>query len=347
MAEILGLGITHYPGMLARRAAPISLKKTLRDPGLPAALRDPAGWPAAMRQEWGNDQGEAFAAQHREELRLATSRARAALDEFRPDVVVIWGDDHYENFQDDVIPAFCVLAYDRLEFRPWSREGAPPNLWGEPADKVFSFPGHRPAAKHLASGLIESNFDVAYAYRPAHKPLGHAFVNSLLYLDWDRRGFPYPVIPFIVNCYGRKVVATRGYMETLSDPLKVHDLDPPSPSPARCMAMGAAAVKALQESPWRVALIGSSSWSHAFLTRKNSFLYPDVDADRRLFEQLRKGDYDSWRSTTLAQVEDSGQHEMLNWFCLAGAMEALGRTPSYSTFIESSVMNSNKVVAIF
>jgi len=347
LAEILGLGITHYPGLLARRAAPISLKKTLADPGLPPALRDPSGWPLAMQREWGSDEGATFAAQHREELRLATRRARQALDDFRPDVVVIWGDDHYENFQDDVIPPFCVLAYDELEFRPWAREGMPPNLWGEPTDTVFRVPGHRRAAKHLASGLIASDFDVAYAYRPAHKPLGHAFMNSLLYLDWDRTGFRYPVIPFIVNCYGRKVVATRGYMETLEKPLGYDDLDPPSPSPARCMALGAATVKALADSRWRVALIGSSSWSHAFLTRKNSFLFPDVDADLRLYEQLQRGDYDGWRSTSLAGIEECGQHEMLNWFCLAGAMEALGRKPSWSTFVPSSVMNSNKVIAIF
>ena len=32
-----------------------------------------------------------------------------------------------------------------------------------------------------------------------------------------------------------------------------------------------------------VALIASSSWSHAFLTPKNHLLYPDVEADRALY----------------------------------------------------------------
>ena len=36
---------------------------------------------------------------------------------------------------------------------------------------------------------------------------------------------------------------------------------------------------------------------------------------------------------------------MLNWFCLIGAMAELGRRPDFATYIESSVMNSNKVIA--
>ncbi len=41
--------------------------------------------------------------------------------------------------------------------------------------------------------LIEREFDVAYAYKPLHHPgLPHAFLNSILYLDYDRRGFRIP-----------------------------------------------------------------------------------------------------------------------------------------------------------
>ena len=43
------------------------------------------------------------------------------------------------------------------------------------------------------------------------------------------------------------------------------DFDPPSPSPKRFMDLGAATARALRDSPFRVALLASSSWSHAFL----------------------------------------------------------------------------------
>ena len=38
---------------------------------------------------------------------------------------------------------------------------------------------------------------------------------------------------------------------------------------------------------------------------------------------------------------------MLNWMCLVGAMDALGRKPSYTEFVESWVSNSSKVFAFF
>ena len=46
------------------------------------------------------------------------------------------------------------------------------------------------------------------------------------------------------------------------------------------MEAGAATVRALQDTPWRVAMIASSSWSHAFLTEKTYWLHPDMEADR-------------------------------------------------------------------
>lgn len=347
MSEILGLGITHYPALTGRVPRPVSLQRLLQDPGLPERYRTPAGWPEIMRREWGDDEGASFARRHSEEVVAEIRKVRAALDEFKPDFVLIWGDDQHENFQDDIIPSFCVLAYDAVDVKPWSKAGAPPNRWGETADTAFHIRGHKQAAKYLASALIEQNFDLAYAYRPLHVPLGHAFTNSVLFLDWDRRGFDIPVVPFAINCYGRRVIAARGYMESLANPIPEADFDPPSPSPARCFDLGAACARALARSPWRVALLASSSWSHAFMTRKHSFLYPDTAADRTLFEALKAGDHGTWRSTTLAQIEDSGQHELLNWFCLIGAMAELGRRPDYAAFVETNIMNSNKVIAVY
>lgn len=347
MGDILGLGITHYPGLTPLKARPGSLRRLLQDPGLPEACRTPAGWPEVMRREWADDEGAAHAEQHRQAVVSEVRKTRALLDDFKPDFIVVWGDDQYENFREDVVPGFCVLAYDSVDVQPWSRPQTPPNYWNEPADKTFHIRGHREGAKHLASRLVEQDFDVAYAYRPLHQPLGHAFTNSALYLDWDRRGFDLPMIPFSVNCYGRRLIGLKGYMETLATPVQERDFDPPSPSPARCFDLGAACARALLESPWRVALIASSSWSHAFLTRKHWYLYPDTPADRHLFAALQAADYPAWRATPLAAVEDSGQQEMLNWFCLIGAMAELKRRPESAVLIESCIMNSNKVIATF
>jgi len=100
--------------------------------------------------------------------------------------------------------------------------------------------------------------------------------------------------------------------------------DPPGPQPWRCFQIGAATARAFADTPWKITLIESSSWSHSFLTEKHGQMYPDV-----------------------AQAEDRGHHELLNWFCLAGAMAELKRKPDEAVFLESWITNSDKVFAVF
>ena len=105
MAEILALGISHYPPLSGPddRMSTI-LRRMLQNPDLPVALRTPGGWPAAMREQWSTDLGTESAGRHRAELVGWMRRVRAELDAFNPDFVLIWGDDQYENFQDDIVP---------------------------------------------------------------------------------------------------------------------------------------------------------------------------------------------------------------------------------------------------
>ena len=346
MGQILGLGITHYPPLCYKGNMSSRIKLLLADPLLPEHLRTPAGWHPTMREQWSTDEGAAHSDKHRADLIHHFRKARAELDAFRPDWVLIWGDDQYENFKEDVIPPFCVLAYDSIEHRPWA-EAKWPNAWDEAKDTTFTYKGHRPAAKALVGSLLQEGFDVSYAYRPLHHPLGHAFLYTLLFLDYDRQGFPYPVIPFQVNCYGRRVISQYGGAGTLANMSIEERMDPPSPAPWRCFDLGRATARVLASSPWRVALIASSSWSHAFLTPKRHLLYPDVESDRAMYETLRAGDYEAWRKTSLATIEDAGQQEMLNWMCLAGAMAELGRRPSETEFLETYIFNAPKCFGVW
>ncbi len=103
MGEILGLGVTHVP-LLAGRDADMTriLRRILKGPGLPERYRRPEGWPEAMRKDWADDEGLAAAGRHREALVAEFRKARRVLDEFAPDFVIVWGDDQYENFKDDI-----------------------------------------------------------------------------------------------------------------------------------------------------------------------------------------------------------------------------------------------------
>jgi hypothetical protein len=339
MGEILAVGLTHYPPLAGEDARMSGLlKMMLRNPDLPEPLRDPANWPEAMRTEWADDDGTAAASHHRAQLLAWLRRVRAALDEFDPDFILIWGDDQYENFKEDIIPPFCVNAHDQFEFN------APPNnVWNEPADRLFTVPGAARAGRMLASELIWAGVDVSYSYKPLHHNLGHAFTNAIFYLDYDRRGFSWPILPVSVNCYGRHVISQRGGLPQFDrPPLTPEDLDPPAPTPKRLFEMGRQTARILTESPYRVALLASSGWSHAFLTEKHHYLYPDTPADKLLYDALISGNYEAWRNYPASAVEESGQQEILNWMCLAGALNELKRTPQEAGFVDTWIFNSSK-----
>jgi hypothetical protein len=135
-------------------------------------------------------------------------------------------------------------------------------------------------------------------------------------------------------------------LPNFDNPLAPEDLDPPAPTPQRLFDLGAATARIMASSPYRVALLASSSWSHAFLNPKDKFLVPDTDSDRMLYDALREGRYDIWRNYPAREVEWRGQQEILNWMCLAGALQELGRVPDLTGFVETYIFNSSKVFLI-
>jgi hypothetical protein len=352
MADILGAGVTHHPGFLGPDEDLARLLRiTLQSDRVPARFKDKSNWPAAMVAEWADDEGRAAARRHRHQVFEDFRKIRTRIDEFLPDFVLIWGDDQYEQFKEDCVPPFNVFILDEFHSQPFVLKSpvnpGVKNIWGEPVDKVFSFRGHREGASYLTQRLLEEEFDVAYSYRVREgQALPHSFLNTLLYLDCDRTDIGWPVVPVHVNCYGSTVIRSRGSIGHLHGDSR-RTFDPISPTPRRCFDFGRATARILRDSPWRVVLIASSSWSHAFLTEKNGWIYPDMESDRQRFEDLRRAAYGTFRELTIAQIEEAGQQELLNWVCLAGALSELGLKPEFIDYAESHVFNSNKCMAIF
>ena len=352
MAQILGIGLTHYPGLLVPAENwPNMLKRNVEIGRIaPDLYRDRQNWPREMRDEWGSDEGVSAAREHERRLVDGFKYLRRSLDAFAPDLVLIWGDDQYENFRKDCIPAFCVYVFDELECRPFGGGSRPfqttESAWGLPPETVIRVRGHREAASALCRHLLEQGFDIAYASETrGERGLAHSFNNTIVYLDRERRGFDYPVLPFHVNCYGNQIM--RAANPDAGGAQAAAELSPPSPSPRRCFEIGRATARLLAQSPWRAALIASSSWSHATLTAKHGRLYPDIAADRRLHEELLNGSFTHWADTPLGRLEDAGQHEVLNWICLAGAMTELGQGAKIVDYVESYLFNSSKCFALF
>lgn len=352
MSSSLGVGITHYPLLAGTDQNMASLLRwTLQDPDIPEAEKDVSAWPARMREEWSDDGGTAAAARHRQVLVANLTCCRKALDEFQPDVLVVWGDDQFENFREEVVPPFCVLAYPDMKVQPFGamRDRGRTNYWGLPDDTEYTLHGAPDTARALANALIKDGFDMAYSYRKredTHFP--HAILNTQTFLDWEHagRGFPYPIVPITVNCYGQHAIARRGGLARFAD-IANEQLDPVGPTPARCIELGAGVARALRDSGKRVAYVASSSWSHAFLVDKAWHLRPDTEADQVFYDAMVADDLAVWETATGRQIVEAGQHEMLNWFCLLGAMRELGLTLHWSDWVTTDIFNSNKAFALY
>jgi hypothetical protein len=351
VAQVAGFGLSHYPGLLVpAQFWPQMLTLNVKKGRLAAEVfHERQRWPESMRAEWGDDAGKSAAMRHRDALVRGYRLLRRQLDAFAPDLVLIWGDDQYENYRDDCIPAFAVGMFDEIVCRPYGRGrssfGTDESAWGLSPDAPLTIPCHYDAAEGLMNHLLNDGFDPAYSLSTQHADgLAHAFANTVLFLDPDRRGFPYPVVPFHVNCYGRQLLRTGASSVGAG---RDGRLTPPAPSPARCFAIGESTARHFAATSWRVALVASSSWSHGSLTVKHGRLFPDEKADHARLEELRQGQFDRWRTLTGDALEDAGQHEFLNWICLAGAMSELGQQAEMVDFVRTLLFNSSKCFAYF
>ena len=74
---------------------------------------------------------------------------------------------------------------------------------------------------------------------------------------------------------------------------------------------------------------------------------PDTEADRRLYDAMKVGDHETWLKVTSHDIVAAGQHEMLNWYCLLGAVSELGLRLEWSDLVTTEIFNSNKAFAIY
>ena len=91
--------------------------------------------------------------------------------------------------------------------------------------------------------------------------------------------------------------------------------------------------------------MASSGWSHAFLTAKNHWLWPDQSFDLARYEELQAGEQSKWRDLTTDAIEDAGSQEFKNWICLSGVVPE--RTPRVVDYLDTWIFNSQKCFALF
>ena len=220
--------------------------------------------------------------------------------------------------------------------------------------------------------MIERNFPISYAFTDSHYAehhgptmLTHAFLNALLFLDLDRRGFEYPVVPIVaglrhddvtfglhmiqVNCYGRAVVPSRygmGHLNpaTRNEPYG-NEFGPAGPTAASCYQLRRLVNEIQLEQPGKYVIMASSGWSHAFLTAKHDWLWPDLETDSQRVNDLRDGRQEGWANLSNAEIHDCGEQEFKNWICLTGAIQ--GRRAEVVDYLDTHIFNSDKCIAYF
>ncbi|MES1975515.1 MAG: class III extradiol dioxygenase family protein [Pseudomonadota bacterium] len=211
---------------------------------------------------------------------------RAWLGEARPDVAVVFYNDHGLNFFLDKMPTFAIGA--AAEYTN-ADEG-----WGLPVIKPFA--GDPALSWHLIEALVDAEFDITTCQSML---VDHALTIPIQLCWPDAVDWPVRIVPIAIN--------------TVQHPL---------PSPARCLALGRAVGRALArwDSDDRIVVFGTGGLSHQLEGPRAGFI--NSDYDRLCMDALAQDPDLLTRYTSLDIVELAGSQgvEILNWIAARGAL---------------------------
>ncbi len=207
------------------------------------------------------------------------------LETARPDVVVVFYNDHGLNFFLDKMPTFAVGAAPQYAN---ADEG-----WGIP--QVPPFPGDQDLAWHLIDELIGADFDLTTCQEMV---VDHALALPMALL-WPDQKWPVRIVPVCIN--------------TVQFPL---------PSARRCHALGEAVGRAVRswDSDQRVLFLGTGGLSHQLDGERAGFINKDFDL--AFMESLVHDPRWATRYSIPELVEKAGTQgvELLMWLATRAAL---------------------------
>ena len=204
----------------------------------------------------------------------------------RPDLVMMFVNDHVQNFFYDNLPAYCVGVGDKH----WAPRGAAGFL-KIPERQV---PGASDWAKSLLTTGLEAGFDLAVSH-------------DLEF--WDDVSVPahflmpegtLPIVPVLTNCVA-----------------------PPLPTPKRSWALGSFVKRFVEGRPAheRIALIATGGISHWIGVPNTGHINPEWD--RWVLDTIADGRGDELAALTWSQIErdgGNGGQEIRNWISVLAAV---------------------------
>ncbi|MFZ2738468.1 MAG: class III extradiol dioxygenase family protein [Burkholderiaceae bacterium] len=211
----------------------------------------------------------------------------AWLSRVKPDVAVVFYNDHGLNFFLDKMPTFAVGAaplYCNAD------EG-----WGIPT--LPSFQGHPELSWHIITRLMEQEFDIVSCQEML---VDHAFTMPLK-LFWPDAHCPVRTVPICIN--------------TVQFPL---------PSAKRVYALGRAVGAAIAswDSSQKVVVIGSGGLSHQLDGERAGFINKEFDL--KFMESMLSNPEWATQFNTEQLVEKAGTQgvELLMWLAMRAALTA-------------------------
>jgi len=227
-------------------------------------------------------------------VEASLDRLAAHLEEARPDVVLIVGDDQHELFDASNQPAISIFCGERASTHTFSNRNIGNSEFMNVMSEGYMMDRHHDLncdasfALDLIGHLIQAGIDLTALSEVSHPEthgFGHAYgfvVKRLM------RNVKAPIVPLMLNTY----------------------YPPNQPTPTRCYAIGEALRGAIEASALerRVAVVASGGLSH-FVTNE--------PLDTRVLNALRSGD-----GSQLCEIPEkllqAGSSEIRNWILVAG-----------------------------
>lgn len=214
----------------------------------------------------------------------AYDRVHEWLDTVKPDVAIIFYNDHGLNFALDNMPTFAVGAahgYSNAD------EG-----WGEPEPRAFR--GAPDLSWHLIQSLIEDEFDVATCQEML---FDHAGITALDLLYPGHGNVPVATIPIVLNA-----------------------VQPPLPKPTRCYAFGQAVGRAIASFPGdaKVLIVGSGGLSHEL----GEFGKINQEFDRLTLDKIVSdpAHLTAYSNDEIVDLAGAQGLEIMTWIAMRGAV---------------------------
>jgi len=203
----------------------------------------------------------------------------------KPDIAVVFYNDHGLNFFLDKMPTFAVGA--AAEYRN-EDEG-----WGIPVSRAAA--GDPALSWHIINALVADEFDVTMCQEML---IDHA-VTIPMALMWPGGDWPVKIVPISIN--------------TVQHPL---------PSLKRCLNLGRAVGRAIKSYPGdlRVMIVGTGGLSHQLDGKRAGFI--NKEFDQLCMDRLPSDPETLTRYSIHDLVEESGAQgvEFLNWMAMRGAL---------------------------